>query len=130
MSRVTVKIDDRQVQAAFKKGKLSAGDLLEIEMPMALTVVNTQRMLVPVDTGATRASIKPDVQTATPLKVVDHIGPSTEYAPSIEFGVRSKPNYPIQPFVRPSAFGAAKKRVLKVGQAAYKALIERKYGRA
>ena len=124
---VTAKVDDREVMAFLKKG-LTVGDMLAIEKPMGLTVVNKQRQDVPVDTAATKNSIQPDIQTATVEKVVDHIGPSTDYAPSIEFGVTSKPNYPIQPFVRPSVKGANKRNVEKVASAAFKALIGKKYG--
>jgi len=123
---MSMTIDDRQVMAFLKKG-LTVGDMLGIEKPMALTVVNRQRSLVPVDTAATKTSIKPDIQTATATKVEDHIGPSTDYAPYIEFGVTSKPNYPIQPFVRPSVNGY--ERVIKnVANAAFKKLIGQKYG--
>ena len=123
---MTVKFDDREVMAFLKKG-LTENEMLAIEKPMGLTVVNKQRQDVPVDTAATKNSIKPDIQTATAEKVVDHIGPSTDYAPSIEFGVTSKPNYPIQPFVRTSVTGY-ENRIIKVAQAAFKALIGKKYG--
>jgi len=123
---MTMTIDDRQVIAFLKKG-LTVGEMLSVEKPMGLTVVNKQRQDVPVDTGATKNSIKPDIQNATALQVVDHIGPSTEYAPSIEFGVTSKPNYPIQPFVRPSVNGN-EGNIAKVATAAFKKLIGQKYG--
>ena len=123
---MTFKIDDREVIALLKKG-LTSGEMLSIEKPMALTVINKQRVLVPKKTGATRDSVQPDIQTATASEVVDHIGPSTDYAPSIEFGVTSKPNYPIQPFVRPSVNGN-EKSIINVAQAAFKKLVGQKYG--
>jgi len=123
---MSFKVDDRQVQAFLKNG-LTENEMLAIEKPGALTVVNKQRRDVPVDTAATKNSIRPDIQTTTAQKVVDHIGPSTDYAPSIEFGVTSKPNYPIQPFVRTSVNGY-ENRIINVVQAAFKALIGRKYG--
>ena len=124
---MTFKVDDREVIAALKKGLLSVGEMLSIEKPGALTIVNKQRQDVPVDTAATKNSIQPDIQIATAEQVIDHIGPSTDYAPSIEFGVTSKPNYPIQPFVRPSVTGYETK-IINVIQAAFKALIGKKYG--
>ena len=123
---MTFKVDDREVIAFLNKG-LTAGEMLSIEKPMGLTVVNKQRQDVPVDTAATKNSIKPDIQSATSLQVVDHVGPSTDYSPSIEFGVTSKPNYPIQPFVRPSVNGY-ENAIIRVVQAAFKKLIGQKYG--
>ena len=124
---MSVKVNDREVIAALKKGMLSVGDMLSIAKPINLTVVNKQRQDVPVDTAATKNSVQPDIQDATTERVVTHIGPSTTYAPSIEFGVTSKPNYPIQPFVRPSINGN-EKAILKVAEAAFKATIKKIYG--
>ena len=53
---MTVKIDDRQVIAFLKKG-LTVGDMLAVEKPMALTVVNKQRLLVPKDSHDTENSV-------------------------------------------------------------------------
>ena len=123
---MTFKLDDREVISFLKKG-LTVGEMLSIEKPMGLTVVNKQRQDVPVDTAATKNSIQPDIQSATSLQVVDHVGPSTDYSPSIEFGVTSKPNYPIQPFVRPSVNGY-ENAIIRVAQAAFKKMIGQKYG--
>ena len=124
---MTFNVDDREVIAALKGGALSVQDMLDILKPASLTVVNKQRQLVPVDTAATKTSIRPDIQEFSAEKVVTHIGPSTDYAPSIEFGVTSKPNYPIQPFVRPSVNGN-EKSIINVAQAAFKKLVGQKYG--
>jgi len=123
---MTFKVDDREVIAFLNKG-LTVGEMLSIEKPMALTVVNKQRLLVPKKSHATENSVKPDIQSATALQVVDHVGPSTTYSPSIEFGITSKPNYPIQPFVRPSVNGY-ENAIIRVAQAAFKKLIGQKYG--
>lgn len=124
---MSFKIDDKEVMKALKGGVLSKGDMLEIEKPIALTIVNKQRELVPVDTAATKTSVRPDIQSASDERIIDHIGPSTSYAPSIEFGVTSKPNYPVQPFVRPSVNG--NERVIEnVAATVYKAKIRQKYG--
>lgn len=100
-----MKVDARQALRFFNTAALTGADLLEIEKAPALVIVNSQRQDVPVDTSATKNSIMQHVQSASSGQVIDHIGPETDYAPYIELGVASKPNYPIQPFVRPSVFG-------------------------
>jgi len=124
---VTVKVDTKQVERALKGGEFSIGDMLDIEKPVALTIVNKQKELVPVDTAATKTSIMPGIQETSATQVIDHIGPQTEYAPFIELGVASKPNYPIQPFVRPSVFGN-ERTIQRVASAAFDAKIKQKYG--
>ena len=118
----TITVDDRQVMRAFKKGLLSVGDMLDIEKPVALTIVNKQRLLVPTDTFATKNSISPHIQKATKTMVIDHVGPETDYAPAIEHGIAAKPNYPIQPFVRPSAFGN-ERNIINVAMTAFRRKI-------
>ncbi len=122
------KVDTSEVDALFKKLGLKTRDLLVVEKPGSATVINIQRQLVPVDTGATKLSINAQIQSSSALKVVDHIGPSTLYAPFIEFGVASKPNYPIQPFVRPSGMVAGAKAVIKAMEVAFTAIVKRKSG--
>ncbi len=127
---MSVIVDDREVVAALKRIRLTQKNMLDIAAPMGLTVVNHQRTAVPKDTHATELSIKPEVVTATERLVTQIIGPSTDYAPSIEFGVISKPNYPIQPFVRPSVMGVNGKRVVRVGEVAFQKTIQTKVGRS
>ena len=122
----TITVNDKEVLAALKKGVLTESDMLDIEAPIGLTVVNKQREKVPVLTSATQNSIKPDIQKSSKDEVVDHIGPSTDYAPSIEFGITSKPNYPIQPFVRPSIFGN-ERNIFNVATEAFKRKIREKW---
>jgi len=100
-----ITVDTSGFDAAMVKAKMGADDLLNIAGAGAAVVSSTQKVLVPVDTGATRSSINSHIQTSTRTQVIDDIGPETEYAPYIEYGVASKPNYPIQPFVVPSAHG-------------------------
>ena len=121
-------VDDREVKAFLKSATITEAEMLAIEKPMALTIVNNQRILVPKDTHATELSIRPDVQSSSPTEVIDHIGPSTNYAPSIEFGIIEKPNYPIQPFVRPTASGKSAAMVTRVSAAALKKLVRKKHG--
>lgn len=121
-------VDTSEVDALFRKLPLTVGNMLAIEKPGGLTVINTQRQLVPVDTAATKLSIGAQVQSSSALEVVEHIGPGTLYAPFIEFGVASKPNYPIQPFVRPSGMVAGAKAVIKTMEVAFTAIVKRKSG--
>ena len=120
-------VDDREVMAFLKKAVITETEMLVIEKPMALTIVNNQRIQVPKKTHATELSIRPDVQSSSPTEVIDHIGPSTDYSPSIEFGIIAKPNYPIQPFVRPSAVGKSAAMVKRVAGAALKKLVRKKH---
>lgn len=121
-------VDTSEADELFRNLGLSATNMLTIQKPGAVTIINIQRQLVPVDTAATKLSIDEQVQSSSALEVVNHIGPGTLYAPSIEFGVASKPNYPIQPFVRPSGMVAGAKAVIKALEAAFTAIIRRKSG--
>jgi hypothetical protein len=96
-------VDDKAFQDALKAIRLSADDLSQIEGAGARVQINGQRQRVPVDTGATRASVDSHIEESTEKRVVDEIGPETEYAPNIEYGKQDAPGYPIQPFVRPTA---------------------------
>lgn len=120
-------VDASQAIKALKKGMFTEGDMLDIEKPIALTIVNKQREKVPTDTTATQNSIGQHIESSSATEVVDHVGPETDYAPFIELGVTSRPNYPIQPFVRPSVFGN-ESAIEKTAQAAFKAKVEEKYG--
>jgi len=120
-------VDVSKALKALEGGKLTASDMLDIEKPVALTIVNKQRQDVPVDTSLTKNSIQPHIQSATDTEVIDHIGPETDYAPYIELGVVSKPNYPIQPFVRPSVFGN-ERNIGNVAAEAFKRKAQEKYG--
>lgn len=117
-----------EVKVFLKGASLTEQEMLSIEKPGALTIVNNQRQLVPVDTGATKLSIRPHIQESSATKVVDLIGPETNYSRFIEFGVISKPNYPIQPFVRPSAFGPNEDKVNKAIETAFATVVKKKHG--
>ena len=121
-------IDTSELDAWVVRARLTEVDMLAIEKPAAMTIINQQRQLVPVDTGATKLSISSQIIVSTAKLVTDHIGPSTLYALFIEFGVISKPNYPIQPFVRPSVMGAGGQIIVRVISAAFKAILKRKNG--
>jgi hypothetical protein len=87
---------------------LSNNEVADVITAGAAVVMTAQKLTVPVDTGATRLSIRMYQITNNEWE----IGPTTEYAPYIEYGT-SNPNYPIQPFVVPSATGQNKASVIK-----------------
>ena len=62
-------------------------------------VQGTAKTLAPVDTGDLRGSIVKAVEKPT-LKGT--VATNKEYAAYVEFGLRSNPNYPIQPYMRPA----------------------------
>ena len=110
-TRTSSRVDTKEIFAFFKKANLTEQDMLNIEKPGGLTVINSQRAIVPVgETAATITGIISEIQSASDTLVVDDVGPQTDYSEYIEFGVISKPNYPIQPFVRPSVMGNGAKR--------------------
>lgn len=125
-TRTSSRVDTKEIFAFFKRTNLTEQDMLNIEKPGALTVVNTQRTLVPVDTGATKAGIIPEIQFSSETLIVDDVGPQTDYSEFIEFGVISKPNYPIQPFVRPSVMGAGAKKFWNAIEFAFRRVVESK----
>ena len=126
VARVGIQINDAGLRQALKEAKLTAADLLQIEGAGAWVLVNGMRMRVPVDTGATRASIKPHITENTDTRLVDEVGPETIYAPAIEYGRRDMPNYPIQPFIRPTVEedGAQVQRVIS---AAFGELVKQRW---
>lgn len=125
-----VSVDDKDVLNLLKRMRLTTKNMLDIANPTALTIVNSQRTLVPVDTAATKNSVFNEVIISTKNLVVEHVGPTTNYAPGIEFGITSKPNYPIQPFVRPSIGGVFGKRALKVADTNFNMQIQKKIKRS
>ncbi len=98
-----VTVDYSSLASALKAVNFNANDLLQVEGAGAYVLVNGMRQRVAVDTAATKNSVKPHITEATNTRVIDEVGPETSYAPYIEYGVQSKPNYPVQPFVRPTA---------------------------
>lgn len=115
--RSRFRVDSSSLTKAFGEISLNAQDLLQIEKPGAHVLINGMRTRVPVDTAATQNSIQSHITEATDQRVVDEVGPETEYAPFIEDGVESKPNYPAQPFVRPTVFEDGRKVLNAIGVA-------------
>ena len=62
-------------------------------------VQSDAKLLVPVDTGNLRGSI---VKTVDRSDQMGTVLTNSEYAFYVEFGLRSNPNYPIQPYMRPA----------------------------
>lgn len=83
---VTIKLDTSQFKDALKKITLDRQDLLDIEGAGAYVAVNGMRMRVPVQTAATKNSIKPHIVEADNTHVIDEVGPETDYAPYLEYG--------------------------------------------
>lgn len=120
-----IAVDNKEMSAALKLIDFNANDLLQIEGAGAYTLVNGMRRRVPVDTSATKNSIMPHIESADENQVIDEVGPETDYAPFIEYGVASKPNYPIQPFVRPAAQEDMGKVVSAIGHAFGQMVVDR-----
>ena len=73
------------------------GRLRDVLRLAAFNIERRAKEKVPVDTGATRASITPDFSDLRDFRVT--IGASTEYAPFLEFGTASRA---ARPFMTPA----------------------------
>ena len=116
--KTQLKIDMSDFDNAMKNVKLTKDDMLDIEKPGAMVLRNGIVMRVAKDTAATANSTRSHIIEATSKRVVDDVGPETTYAPNIEYGVKSKPKYPIQPYIRPTVSEDGK-TVIKVISTAY-----------
>lgn len=68
----------------------------------ATNLVQTEaKVNVPVDEGTLRASI---VKAVENNKLEGTVSTNVEYASYVELGLRSNPNYPRQPYLRPALF--------------------------
>ena len=123
-----ISIDTKGLKNALKDVKLSANEFASVGMAGGYVLVNGMRMRVPVDTSATRNSIRPDVVKQDADKVVVEVGPRTEYAPHIEYGIPSRPSYPMQPFIRPTAT-QDREKVLRSVSAVFGSLVNSKWPR-
>jgi len=121
---MSITVDLKDFNKAIDKAKFSRQEIMDIMGVGAAVVKTTQKLLVPVDTGATRASIKEYFNADTKVSEVD-IGPNTEYAPYIEYGT-SNPNYPIQPFVVPSATGKSRDSAINAMLYAVESILREK----
>ncbi|MCP4988493.1 MAG: hypothetical protein GY928_21315 [Colwellia sp.] len=62
-------------------------------------VDGTAKNLVPVDKGILRGSL---IKEVNPSNLTATESTNIEYAPYVEFGLKSNPNYPKQPYLRPA----------------------------
>ena len=110
-----ITVDASGFRKSITRIDITASELLQIEGAGAAVLKNGMRMRVPVDTAATKTSVDSHIIESSNIRVVDDVGPETIYAPNIEYGIQDKPNYPIQPFVRPTAFEDLAKIVSAIG---------------
>lgn len=68
------------------------------------------KLLAPVDTGDLRGSIVKAVDNSS---FTGTVSTNKEYASYVEFGLRTNPNYPVQPYMRP-ALNDNKKNITKI----------------
>ena len=118
-----INIDTTDLDAHIRNVRFSASELLHIAGAGAAVLVNGMRMRVPKKTHATEISTRSHIIKSTSTYVEDEVGPETEYAPNIEYGRRDMPNYPKQPFVRPTA-DADLPQVVSAISHAYKAYLD------
>ena len=105
---ISVNVDISQFKKAMDKAELKPQEVTDILTAGAVVIHSAQFRTVAHDTYATRNSI--DIQPGRGASLL--IGPHTDYAPYIEYGT-SNPNYPVQPFVVPSATGKNRARTIK-----------------
>ena len=120
-------LDEDEFLEALRKIKITDDELMSVAGAGSAVIKTTQKLLVPVDTGATRTSIAEHFTKGDAIASVE-VGPSTEYAPYIEFGT-SNPNYPIQPFVVPSVFGRSLTDTIRAIAVAFGMLVQSKWKR-
>lgn len=118
-------VDSSSFKKALADVELNSPMLLQVEGAGAKVLVNGMRMRVPVDTAATKLSVMSHIVEHSDVLVIDDVGPETDYAPAIEFGIPEKPNYPIQPFVRPTAFEDFAKVINAIGYSFAQLVISR-----
>jgi len=118
-------LNEDEFMEALRNIELTDEELMHVAGAGSAVIKTTQKLLVPVDTGATRASIAEEFTKGDSIASIE-VGPSTEYAPYIEFGT-SNPNYPIQPFVVPSAFGESLAQTIKSIAVAFAMLVQSKW---
>jgi len=103
-----IKVDLSKFKKAMDKAEFTSQEVTDVLTAGAVIVHSVQFRTVAHDTYATRNSI--DILPGPGASLL--IGPHTDYAPYIEYGT-SNPNYPIQPFIVPSATGKNKANAIK-----------------
>ena len=109
---VTVKLDIGKLESLIANLPADADKVCGIA---ALNIERRAKTVVPVDTGALRASI----HTKKMQHLLWMVGDGVEYGLYVELGLETNPNYPKQPWLIPSteaeksAFEAAFKALFK-----------------
>lgn len=93
MPQITVKITDTKLKGIITSMPKVGNYICEAA---AVNAFNEARRIVPVDTGALRASIYYRIKGAAAW-----VGATMHYALYVEYGTRN-PNYPAQPYLRPA----------------------------
>ncbi len=83
-----------------KAGTQAAPKAREAVRKTAYDIARDAQAAVPVDTGATKASIGVDFGGSSGSLASATIGPTTSYAPYLEYGTR---RMPARPFMGPAA---------------------------
>lgn len=120
-------VDASKLLNALKNAELSADNLMSIGKAGSAVVASYQKIHVAKKTHETEHSIQDHIVTSKRTQFIDDVGPETEYAPNIEFGRRDMPNYPIQPFVVPSAHGQNRKDTIMAMSRAFGATVVQKW---
>jgi hypothetical protein len=120
-------VDDSGFKASVKGARITQQDMKEFGNAGSSVIKSKQKTLVPVDTAATKTSIGDHYGEISATYFEDDIGPETDYAPNIEYGRADMPNYPIQPFVVPSATGESVSKVNRAIGAAFKSWLTGKW---
>jgi len=79
-------VDSKKFVEGMKRLALSEKEMRNIEYAGSRILVNRQRANVPVDKGTTKLSIDSHITESSAAKVIDEVGPETEYAVYLEYG--------------------------------------------
>ena len=86
MSKTGISVDLSQFNARIKQAHLNKQDLLDVEGPGALVLINGIRSRIPVDTAAAKTSVNQHIIESTDTTLIDDVGPEVEYGPYLEYG--------------------------------------------
>ena len=86
MSKTGLTVDLSQFNARIKQAHLNKQDLLDVEGPGALVLINGIRSRIPVDTAAAKTSVNQHIIESSDTMLVDDVGPEVGYGPYLEYG--------------------------------------------
>jgi HK97 gp10 family phage protein len=84
--KADIKVDTSRLDKALRQARLTQRDMIDIAGNGSKVIINEQRRLVPVDTAETKVSIGDHIVEASKTRVVDDVGPETDYATWLEYG--------------------------------------------